>query len=102
MKTLSLLAVLAALIYFHDGSLKSAPKGTNAAAPSASNHVVATEIVVAPAPSYQDRWKIACTDLKTGPNAQVTFAPFLPDSQANWNQNQSPGYTSISGFWYRR
>lgn len=102
MKTLSLLAVLAALIYFHEGAPNSASKVTDTVAKPASNHIVAREIVVVPAPSYQDRWKIACTDLKTGPNAQVTFAPFLPDSQANWNRNQSPGYTSISGFWHRR
>jgi hypothetical protein len=99
MKTLALLALLAASIYYYH-PFKPASTVSDTAAEPAPNHVVAKEIIVAPAPSYKDRWKTgpsAYTDLKTGPNAQVTFEPFLPDAQATWNQNQACGYTSASG-----
>jgi hypothetical protein len=96
MKTLLLIALLAALVYYRCHS--STPVST-----AASDTIAHTrEIIVAPAPSYHDRWKTgpnAQTDLKTGPNAQVTFEPFLPNEQANWNPN--PGYTIVSG-WIRR
>jgi hypothetical protein len=96
MKTFLLLALLGALIYYH--SLSKPNASDTAVKPGAS--VVAKEIVVAPAPFYRDRWKTACTDLKTGPNAQVTFEPFLPNEQANWNQSR--GFTMVSGPWIRR
>jgi hypothetical protein len=99
MKTLALVALLAALIYYH-GSSKPASTATDTVTQPAPNRIVTREIVTAPAPSYKDRWKVACTDLKTGPKAQVTFEPFLPDEQANWNLN--PGYTIISGVAIRR
>ncbi len=99
MKTLLLLTLLAAAIYYHQGSPKPVSTASNAVvAQPTSDRVVAKEIVVAPAPSYSDRWKTgpnAFTDLKTGPNAQVTFEPFAPSEQATWNQ--TPGYTIISG-----
>jgi hypothetical protein len=109
MKTLALLAALAALIYYH-GFSNPASTATDTAAQPRPGRVVAREIVGAPAPSYHDRWKTGpnaftdlkptSTDLKTGPNAQVTFEPFLPDEQANWNPN--PGYTIVSGAKVRR
>jgi hypothetical protein len=96
MKTSLLLAFLAALVYYHRDPVKPVAKAHEThAAPSP---IAPKQIVVAPAPSYADRWKSgpsAFTDLKTGPNAQVHFEPFLPDEQANWNPN--PGYTIVSG-----
>jgi hypothetical protein len=98
MKIFLLFALLAGSLYYYQGSPKPAATATdavNTVSQSASNRVAAKEIVVVPAPSYRDRWKTACTDLKTGPNAQVTFEPFLPNEQANWNQ--TPGYTIVAG-----
>jgi hypothetical protein len=101
MKTLLLLALLAASIYYYHGSPKAASTVTDTVAQP--DRVVAKEIIVAPAPSYRDRWKTgpnAFTDLKTGPNTQVTFEPFLPNEQANWNQSR--GCTMVSGPGIRR
>ena len=98
MKSLLLLTLLAAAIYFHNGSSKRAATATDTGAQPASDPVVAREIVVAPAPSYSDRWKTgpsAFTPLKTGPDAQVHWDPFLPSEHATWNQ--TPGYTIVSG-----
>jgi hypothetical protein len=95
MKTSLLLAVLAASIYYYHGSSKPVWTARDTATQPAANHVLGNKIIVAPAPSYSDRWKNACTDLKSGPNAQVTFEPFLPDEQATWNQ--TPVYTIVSG-----
>jgi hypothetical protein len=103
MKTLALLALLAASIYYYYSSPGAASTVADATSQPAQNRVVAREIIVAPAPSSHDRWKTgpnAFTDLKTGPNAQVTFEPFLPDEQANWNL--TPGYTIVSGVTIRR
>lgn len=103
MKTLFLVAALAALIYYYHGPSKPASAAKDIDAQPAASPTAARQIVVAPAPSYADRWKIgpnAFADLKTGPNAQVEFAPFMPDEQTNWNQ--TPGYTIVSGVNLRR
>ena len=103
MKTLLLLALLAACLFYYHGSPKPASPATDIVTVPAAKRDVAKEIIVAPAPSYSDRWKTgpnAFTDLKTGPNAQVTFQPFLPNEQANWNQSR--GCTMVSGPGIRR
>jgi hypothetical protein len=97
MKTFLLLALLAAAICYYHGPSKPAPTATVADAHLASKSFVAKEIVVAHALTYGDRWKTgpnAFTDLKTGPDAQVTFEPFAPSQQATWNRN--PGYTIVA------
>ena len=103
MKTSFLVALLVALIYFYHGPAKSTSTAKDTGAQPAASPVGVRQIVVAPAPSYADRWKTganAFADLKTGPNAQVEFAPFMPDEQTNWNQ--TPGYTIVSGVNLRR
>lgn len=102
MKTFLLVALLAISIFYYHGPGTPASTNRVAIAPP-PNRVLAREIVGAPAPSYQDRWKTgpnAFSDLKTGPDAQVHFEPFLPDEQANWNP--APGYTIVSGARMRR
>ena len=99
MKDMLLLTLLATSVYFYHQSKQPAAPPKPAVVQSAQTRVKAKDIVVAPAPSYKDRWTTgaeACTTLKTGPNAQVTFEPFLLDAQANWNPN--PGYTIVSGY----
>ena len=108
MKFSLFLAILAAAIFFYFRS--SAPAtAQNVAARPADKVARSQTIVVAAAPSYNDRWKTgpnaqtdlktgpnAQTDLKMGPNAQTDFEPFAPSQHAAWNQN-SPGYTIVSG-----
>ncbi len=100
MKTLALLAVLAAAIYYHHGPDNA---GSTVAAGSPEHHrKLTSQIVAAPAPSYGDRWKTgpnASTNFKSGPDAQVHWEPFLPNEQANWNQ--TPGYTIVSSSRFR-
>lgn len=107
MKLHLLLAILAAALYFYfRNSAPTAPVQNVAAKPA--DKLTSQTIIIAAAPSYQDRWKTglnaqtdlktgpnAQTDLKTGPNAQTVFEPFAPSQQANWNQ--TPGYSIVSG-----
>jgi len=98
MKTLMLLILLAFSIYCYYSSPAPTAKVGDTIAQPAQNPVVVREIIVVPAPSYQERWKTgpnAYTDLKTGPNAQVNFEPFAPNEQAHWND--TPRYTVTSG-----
>ena len=92
-KDLLLVTLLAVSVYYYHDSRKSSSTARHTVAPPVQSRAVANEIVVAPAPSSHDRWK-------TGPNAQVTFEPFLPNEQANWNPN--PGYTIVSGYYRHR
>lgn len=105
MKTVFLLALLAACFYyyFQNPAPPRSAVAETAAAQTVQKSLSAPAIVIAPAPSYAERWRTgptAQTDLKTGPNAQVEFAPFAPSEQANWNQ--TPGYTIVSGVSLRR
>jgi hypothetical protein len=105
MKTSFLLLLLAGLLYYH---FQGSPVPRHAVADSeageknsrgARDRNPAEGIVIAALPSYSERWKTgdnAQANLKTGPNAQTDFAPFIqvvtpPPS------NGSPGYTSVSG-----
>ncbi|HEY3664038.1 MAG TPA: hypothetical protein VGL24_12870 [Chthoniobacterales bacterium] len=106
MKTTFLLALLAGLLYYHyqdSPPSRSAAPSKVAAAQPAHRANPAEGIVIAALPSYSERWKTgsnAQTDLKTGPNAQVDFAPFAPSEMASWNH--SSGYTIVSGVNLRR
>jgi hypothetical protein len=98
MKTMLLLALLAALICYYHGPSKPAMAVIDTGAQRPPSGAMTQEIVVAHTSAYRDRWKTgpnAFTDLKTGPDAQVSFEPFAPSEQANWNQ--SHGYTVVSG-----
>ena len=105
MKTSFLLLLLAGLLYYH---FQGSPVPRRAVADTeageknsrtARDKNPADRIVIAALPSYSERWRTgdnAQTNLKTGPNAQTDFAPFVqvvtpPPS------NGSSGYTSVSG-----
>jgi hypothetical protein len=99
MKQPLLVALLAIATFFHFRDSAEKETATEKAPTSGAvrENAAPQPLIIAPAPSYADRWKTgpnAQTDLKTGPNAQTDFEPFAPDEQATWNQ--TPGYTITS------
>ncbi len=109
MKTPLLLILLATCLYYYfqnnPAPRKALAENNRSAELATRPHRVSSSegIVIAALPPYSERWKMgpyAQTDLKTGPNAQVDFAPFAPSEMANWNH--SSGYTIISGVSLRR
>ena len=110
MKTSLLLLVLASLLYYYfqnNPVPRHASPGDSVAeeAPRPAYQTNPAEgIVIAAIPSYSERWKIgdkAQTSLKSGPNAQTDFAPFVPVVTPT-PSNRPSGYTSVSGVSLRR
>jgi hypothetical protein len=103
-KTSFLILLLAGLLYYHFQGSPVPRRAVDAEAAEKNSRAAgdrnpAERIVIAALPSYSERWRTgdnAQTNLKTGPNAQTDFAPFVqvvtpPPS------NGSSGYTSVSG-----
>lgn len=100
MKTILLLTLVAALIYYcYPDSASPTRRAIKPVAVEPVSQPAHTESVVVSAPSYHERWKTgpnAQTNLKVGRDAQTHFEPFAPSEHATWNQG-SPGYTIVAG-----